>query len=213
MRNYLNCLRLRRRWINLGLSSAPLWPSDRPRRCARVCDRAGPEFLVSLAEAGQRGWAAKRGDTMAHVVWFPGNGSENTGAIVPGIIIPLGGPSARAPQGHSRGWKGISLGLNWRDATLNPGSCQGSAFMHIISTNAEGSNSGMGQVAGHHQTSYIVHKVQHRLYGGGGVRWRQRHISEQYLIGHLRLKGPHFTVILSSGISKQPTWLASQGSS
>lgn len=35
---------------------------------------------------------------MAHVVRFPGNGFENSGAIVPGIIILLGAPLAVAHQ-------------------------------------------------------------------------------------------------------------------
>ena len=98
VRNYLNCLRLRRRWINLGLSSAPLWPSDRPRRCARVCDRAGPEFLVSLAEAGQRGWAAKRGDTMAHVVWFPGTGRRTLVLLCQESLYRSGAPRLGLPK-------------------------------------------------------------------------------------------------------------------
>lgn len=75
-----------------GLHGAVLWTCPPHRGAVSFTAQPGLSLSVSLAKAGQRGWAAKQHCTMAYVVRFPGNGLENSGAIVPGIIILPGPP-------------------------------------------------------------------------------------------------------------------------
>lgn len=89
------------RWINLALHPAAVW-TEQPRCCELRCT-ARPLGVSGYSKAT---WLASKAQcTMAHVVRFPGNGLENSGTIVPGIIIPLGPPLAVVRQATRRAEK------------------------------------------------------------------------------------------------------------
>lgn len=104
------------RWINPGLHLAVLW-TCLPNRIA-VSFTAQPGLSVSLAKARQRGWAAKHTAQWHMLCGFLGTGWR-TVVLLCQASLYCRGPLGCSSPGHSRGWKGISLGSNWKDATLN----------------------------------------------------------------------------------------------
>lgn len=92
----------------------PLNLSHRPRRC---------EFTVLpglpvQAKVEQRGWAAKHGTQWHMLCGFLGT-AWRTVVLLCQASLYCRSPLGCGSPGHSRGWKGISLGFIWKDASLN----------------------------------------------------------------------------------------------
>lgn len=92
--------------LNLSYQPTLLWASQHS------------QASVSLAKARQRGWAAKHSAQWHMLCGFLGTGWR-TVLLLCQASLYCRGPLGCSSPGHSRGWKGISLGSNWKDATLN----------------------------------------------------------------------------------------------
>lgn len=79
---------------------------------------AQPGLSVSLAKARQRGWAVKHSAQWHMLCGFLGT-SWRTVVLLCQASLYCRGPLGCSSPNHSRGWKGISLDSNWKDATLN----------------------------------------------------------------------------------------------
>lgn len=77
-----------------------------------------PPGLPVPAKVEQRGWAAKRGTQWHMLYGFLGT-AWRTVALLCQASLYCRSPLGCGSPGHSSGWKGISLGFNWKDASLN----------------------------------------------------------------------------------------------
>lgn len=104
------------RWINPALRPA-VFGTCLTNHVA-VSSAAQPGLSVSLAKAGQRGWAAKHSAQWHMLCGFLGTGWR-TVVLLCQASLYCRGPLGCGLLGHLRGWKGISLRSNWKDATLD----------------------------------------------------------------------------------------------
>lgn len=104
------------RWINPSLHLAVFWTCLTNR--IAVSFTAQPGLSVSLAKARQRGCEAKHSAQWHMLCGFLGTGWR-TVVLLCQASLYCRGPLGCSSPGHSRGWKGISQGSNWKDATLN----------------------------------------------------------------------------------------------
>lgn len=100
--------------VNKPWSCSPLNLSYQPRCCELRCT-ARP---LGVAKAGQRGWAAKHSAQWHMLCGFLGTGWRTVVLLCQASLYCWGPLGCSSPD-HSRGWKGISLGSSWKDATLD----------------------------------------------------------------------------------------------
>lgn len=102
--------------MNRGLRLAVLWTC--PTNHVAVSSTAQTNLSVSLAKAGQRGWAAKPSAQWHMLCGFLGTGWRTVLRLCQASLYCWGPLGCSSPD-HSTGWKGISLGSRWKDGTLD----------------------------------------------------------------------------------------------
>lgn len=128
-----------------------------------VSSTAQPDLSVSLAKAGQRGRAGKHTAQWRMLCGFLGT-AWRTVLLLCQASLYCRGPLGCSLPGHSRGWKGISLGFNWKDATLNSANASILYSWTVVAEFADGRNGRgrahrVGQItAQNHSATQMVHK-------------------------------------------------------